>query len=212
MFSEQPKKRLKGFISRCYVSVTATLLVVGRENPEELVATISAESAFFVVVKPEVIECRSMVWCIESILGVFCIHSLDRVYHTTKAMVAVAGQSSDWSVSANADILTPVTAITIERENSGDSMNILLAENAIMATTPAPKHPKYDLPQLSYDCRRKIQRAKEVSFFLSFDLINRDIGDPVMFLPHILAYIKDDIADIDKELTELGLFNKATGK
>ncbi|ENG41667.1 ash family protein [Escherichia coli p0305293.10] len=37
-------------------------------------------------------------------------------------MVAQAGQPPGWPVSYDAGILTPVWAIAIERENSGDSV------------------------------------------------------------------------------------------
>lgn len=212
MFNDQQKNSLKEIILQCYVSLATTVLVVGRENLKLLSATIGAESAFFVVVKTNVIECRSMVWCIVPNMGVFCIHSPWYMYHTTQAMVAVAGQSSDWSVSDNADILTPVTAITIERENSGDSMFIMLSEDATMATTPNPKHPKSAIPQLSYNCRRKIHRAQMVAFYTHTLYMGCDIEKVQLHVPYILSYIHDDIEDIDKELISLGLFDEAMGK
>ncbi|MGT5743429.1 host cell division inhibitor Icd-like protein, partial [Escherichia coli] len=60
-----------------------------------------------------------------------------------ESMVAQAGQPPGWPVSVRAGILTPVWAIAIERENSGDSVTCYLTEAAIMATTLTPSHPEF---------------------------------------------------------------------
>lgn len=87
-----------------------------------------------------------------------------------------------------------------------------------MATTPTQKHPKSAIrhkgavPQLSYNCRRKIYRAQMVALYLSSDLSERDLRSPPLWLPFILTCIRDDIKDIDSELISLGLFDEAMGK
>ena len=58
-------------------------------------------------------------------------------------MVAQAGQALAWPVSDDAGIPTPVWAIAIERENSGDSVICYSQEAAIMATTLTPSHPEF---------------------------------------------------------------------
>ena len=58
-------------------------------------------------------------------------------------MVAQAGQALAWPVSDDAGIPTPVWAIAIERENSGDSVTCYLTEAAIMATTLTPSYPEF---------------------------------------------------------------------
>lgn len=80
-----------------------------------------------------------------------------------------------------------------------------------MATIPTKKHPKSAIPQLSYDCRRKIQRAQDFAFWLHLYLYK----ESTEIAPHViygLSYIADDIEDIDKELIALGLFDEAMGK
>ncbi|AXC64853.1 hypothetical protein DOE63_03945 [Salmonella enterica subsp. diarizonae serovar 59:z10:-] len=81
-----------------------------------------------------------------------------------------------------------------------------------MATTPTKKHPKSAIPQLSYDCRRKIYRAQMVALHLHLDLLAVDFNAIPVYLPHLLSYIHDDIKTIDKELISLGLFDEAMGK
>ncbi|EPB1810649.1 host cell division inhibitor Icd-like protein, partial [Escherichia coli] len=46
-------------------------------------------------------------------------------------------------VSDNAGILTPVWAIAIERENSGDSVIYAVIGGCLMATTLTPSHPEF---------------------------------------------------------------------
>ncbi len=65
--------------------------------------------------------------------------------------------------------------------------------------------------QLSYDCRRKVQRVKDFSFWLHLNFIDTT----PMVTPHFIyafSYIHDDIKAIDKELISLGLFDEAMGK
>ncbi len=62
--------------------------------------------------------------------------------YATESMVAQAGQPPGWPVSYDAGILTPVWAIAIERENSGDSV-ISLYGGCLMATTLTPSHPEF---------------------------------------------------------------------
>lgn len=67
------------------------------------------------------------------------------------------------------------------------------------------------VPQLSYDCRRKIYRAQEFAYWLSVNC-SRSRLEPAPHLTHALSYIHDDIEDIDDELISLGLFDEAMGK
>ncbi|ECI4647726.1 hypothetical protein DQY68_26835 [Salmonella enterica subsp. salamae] len=80
-----------------------------------------------------------------------------------------------------------------------------------MATTPTKKHPKSATPQLSYDCHRRLERAREFSFWLHLSYI----GTTPMVAPHFVytfSYIHDDIKAVISELTSLGLFDEAMGK
>ncbi|EOH8594679.1 TPA: hypothetical protein ACU6JA_004854 [Salmonella enterica] len=81
-----------------------------------------------------------------------------------------------------------------------------------MATTPTKKHPKSAIPQLSYDCRRKIYRAQMVAFYMHILYMDCDIETMQLHVPFILSYIHDDLEAIDNELVSLGLFDKAMGK
>lgn len=87
-----------------------------------------------------------------------------------------------------------------------------------MATTPTKKHPKSAIrhkdavPQLSYNCRRKIHRARMVAMYLSLDFQLRDLYSFPAWLPHVLSCIDDDIEAVDNELISLGLFDEAMGK
>lgn len=83
-----------------------------------------------------------------------------------------------------------------------------------MATTTAKKHPKSAIhhPQLSYDCRRKIQRAQETADYVDLYLRKISVDITPLFVPHVLSYIADDIEAIDNELISLGLFDESMGK
>ncbi len=67
-------------------------------------------------------------------------------------------------------------------------------------------------PQLSYDCRRKIQRAQETADYVDLYLRKISVDITPLFVPHVLSYIADDIEAINKELISLGLFGEVTGK
>lgn len=73
------------------------------------------------------------------------------------------------------------------------------------------KNNGYSVPQLSYDCRRKIHRSQTVASHLHFYLLASDSDTIRVWLPYVLSYIADDIEDIDNELLELGLFDKSIG-
>lgn len=81
-----------------------------------------------------------------------------------------------------------------------------------MATTPTKKHPKYEIPQLSYDCRRKIYRAQVVAMHAYIYSLGENPEDIPLYMPYIFSYIHDDIEAIDNELISLGLFDEAMGK
>ncbi len=58
-------------------------------------------------------------------------------------MVARAGQSSDWPVSIEAGIPTPVRVTTNERRNSGGGNNRYSMEIVAMATPSVLSHPNF---------------------------------------------------------------------
>lgn len=126
-------------------------------------------------------------------------------------MVALAGPSSDGPVPFLAGSEIPVRAIASEHLTSCDSCYGYRKEAAIMAATPTKKHPKSTIPQLSYDCRRKIQRAQDFAFWLHLYHYKESM-EMAPHVIHVLSYIADDIEDIDKELISLGLFDEAMGK
>lgn len=78
--------------------------------------------------------------------------------------------------------------------------------------TPTPKHPKSAIPQLSYDCRRKIHRAQMVAFIFQAEIACNGTDPELAYIPYLLSYIRDDIKAIDNELVSLGLFDEAMGK
>lgn len=129
-----------------------------------------------------------------------------------RSMAARAGASSEALGSELPGNANPVRAATNGFASVDGSEKSINSEAAIMATTPAKKHPKSANPQLSYDCRRKIYRAQMVALHLHFDLLAVDFNAIQVYLPHLLSYIHDDIKAIDKELISLGLFDEATGK
>lgn len=128
-----------------------------------------------------------------------------------RIMVGRAGQPSGWPGSRMTGSSNPVRLTTHEIGTSGGELINLSYEGATMATTPTKKHPKSAIPQLSYDCRRKIQRAQDFAFWLHL----YHYKESTEIAPHVicgLSYIADDIEDIDKELIALGLFDEAMGK
>ncbi|ECD9466774.1 hypothetical protein FNH71_18640 [Salmonella enterica subsp. diarizonae] len=209
--SGQQKKSLNTVIAGCYIFLAVTVLMVGRENPVIALAQTDAASVFFVALTFFAIERQIMARCVITDRVSLLASSKLVTHRATMSMVAQAGQSSDWPVSDATGILTPVWAIASERENSSDSM---FAKRRRMPSWLRPqqkKHPKPAIPQLSYDCRRKIQRVKDFSFWLHLSFIDTT----PMVAPHFVyafSYIHDDIKAIDKELISLGLFDEAMGK
>ncbi|EHL0894556.1 ash family protein [Salmonella enterica subsp. enterica serovar Durban] len=199
-------------LTGCYIFPAVTVLTAGRCNPLQLPATIGAVSAFFVVATIFAIVRHFMARCIHTGCTAYQIVVHSRMYRVTMSMVAQAGPTSVGPVSGNAGIATPVWAIASERCNSSDSMKFMLPEAAIMATTPTPKHPKSAIPQLSYDCRRKLHRAQMVVFHLYVLNMDGDEKTMQLHIPYVLSYIHDDIKAVNKELISLGLFDKAMGK
>ncbi|MGS1868413.1 host cell division inhibitor Icd-like protein [Klebsiella oxytoca] len=112
----------------------------GRENPSMLSATTDAPCVFFYVAI-NAIERHIMAWCVRS--GHSIAGHEQAAHHSAMSMVAQAGQLSGWPVSDNAGILTPVWAIAIERENSGDSVLSAVIGGCLMATTPIFLHPRF---------------------------------------------------------------------
>ncbi|RAX33054.1 UNVERIFIED_CONTAM: hypothetical protein DQE83_22110 [Escherichia coli] len=80
-----------------------------------------------------------------------------------------------------------------------------------MATTPTKNHPKSEIPQLSYDCRRRIHLAQMVALYSYIQCFADDSQSINFCIPFILSYIHDDIEAIDNELISLGLFDEAMG-
>ncbi|TNI58713.1 hypothetical protein CF126_03955 [Aeromonas dhakensis] len=94
----------------------------GRRNLLNSMATLTPKASFFVSV-PSV--------------------AIPSGQYGPVSMAALAGQSSDWSVSIEADIPTPVSVATIckRRNLGGNSINSM--EAAHMATTPTHSHPNF---------------------------------------------------------------------
>lgn len=129
------------------------------------------------------------------------------------SMAGRAGASSEApGFSDSAGYANPVRSATSEIGVSGGSEKTTETEAAIMATTPTKKHPKSAIPQLSYDCRRKIYRAQMVAMHASICSLDEDPEGIPLYMPYIFSYIHDDIKAIDNELISLGLFDEAMGK
>ncbi|MCA7789700.1 host cell division inhibitor Icd-like protein, partial [Escherichia coli] len=122
-----------------YSFSAAAKSAAGRENPSNLTATYDAPCVFFCVAI-NATERQIMVWRVVCRAGMILFAI---ACYATESMVAQAGQPPGWPVSVRAGILTPVWAIAIERENSGDSVTCYLTEAAIMATTLTPSHPEF---------------------------------------------------------------------
>ncbi len=120
-----------------YSFSAAAKSAAGRENPSNLTATYDAPCVFFCVAI-NATERQIMVWRVVCRAGMILFAI---ACYATESMVAQAGQPPGWPVSVRAGILTPVWAIAIERENSGDSVTCYLTEAAIMATTLTPLTP-----------------------------------------------------------------------
>ncbi|EMD3014333.1 ash family protein [Salmonella enterica] len=123
MFScGQQKMCLIKMLTGCYIFLAATLLAVGRSNPVNTQATMSALSAFFVVATIFATVRHFMAWCIR----IPCVGTQTdahiRMHHTTMSMVALAGPTSVGPGPCVTGIATPVRAIASECSNSSDSM------------------------------------------------------------------------------------------
>ncbi|EQB3334770.1 hypothetical protein ACXJY9_002436 [Salmonella enterica] len=204
----QLKKSLNAVIAGCYIALTITVLMVGHLTPLQLSATTDAASVFFVV---------ATLFALVPFYGLVRRLSLgSKGFKITTGvsgrhvMVAQAGPTSVGPVSDNAGSEIPVWAIASEHLTSCDSMNQCYP--ATMATTPTPKHPKSAIPQLSYDCRRKLHRAQMVVFHLYVLNMDSDEKTVQLHIPYVLSYIHDDIKAVNKELISLGLFDEAMGK
>ncbi|EGK5008147.1 ash family protein [Salmonella enterica] len=115
-------------------------------------------------------------------------------------------------ISVSAGNANPVRAATNGFASVDGSEKSTDTEAATMATTPTPKHPKSAIPQLSYDCRRKLHRAQMVVFHLYVLNMDSDEKTVQLHIPYVLSYIHDDIKAVNKELISLGLFDEAIGK
>lgn len=72
------------------------------------------------------------------------------------------------------------------------------------------KKNKYTVPQLSYDCRRKINRAEKPAKWMHINGLHSS-ASAAIGITYALSYIADDIKDIDNELKALGLFDESMG-
>ncbi|HAZ3549275.1 TPA: ash family protein, partial [Escherichia coli] len=108
-------------------------------NPSMLSATYDAPCVFFCVAI-NATERQIMAWRVVCRAGMILFAI---ACYATESMVAQAGQPPGWPVSDNAGILTPVWAIAIERENSGDSVIYAVIGGCLMATTLTPSHPEF---------------------------------------------------------------------
>ena len=122
-----------------YSLKVAAKSAAGRENPSMLSATYDAPCVFFCVAI-NATERQIMVWRVVCRAGMILFAI---ACYATESMVAQAGQPPGWPVSDNAGILTPVWAIAIERENSGDSVIYAVIGGCLMATTLTPSHPEF---------------------------------------------------------------------
>ncbi|EBL2770532.1 ash family protein [Salmonella enterica] len=128
-----------------------------------------------------------------------------------RSMAARAGAPTGApGISVSAGNANPVRAATNGFASVDGSEKSTDTEAATMATTPTSKHPKSAIPQLSYDCRRKLDRAKLLTLHLYIDTLESDRLQ--LCIPYIFSCIHDDIKAVDNELISLGLFDKAMGK
>ncbi|HHT8243977.1 TPA: host cell division inhibitor Icd-like protein [Citrobacter freundii] len=145
MMAAQQKAPFSG-LHPLYVSWYSFLAVAksaaGRENPSNPSAIPDAPCVFFCVAI-NATERQIKVWCADIRAGVTLSLLPVFVHYAAMSMVAQAGQPSGWPVFDGAGILTPVWAIAIERENSGDSNNLLSIGGCLMATTLTPSHPQF---------------------------------------------------------------------
>ncbi|HAC8237280.1 TPA_asm: hypothetical protein G0G78_12050 [Salmonella enterica] len=74
----------------------------------------------------------------------------------------------------------------------------------------ACKKNKYTVPQLSYDCRRKIHRARQLAKWMRINGLHSSVSTAIG-ITYAISYIADDIEDVDNELKALGLFDESMG-
>lgn len=145
MMAVQQRTPFSGLHPLCvswYSFAVAAKSAAGRENPSNPSAIPDAPCVFFCVAI-NAIERQIMVWCADIRAGVTLSLLPVLVHYAVMSMVAQAGQPSGWPVLDGAGILTPVWAIAIERENSGDSNNLLSIGGCLMATTLTPSYPQF---------------------------------------------------------------------
>ncbi|EOU3079483.1 TPA: hypothetical protein ACG3ZG_003966 [Yersinia enterocolitica] len=84
-------------------------------------------------------------------------------------------------------------------------VNAMLGVNSIVKENNDNAAKRMDI---SIDCYRKLNRAANVSLFLSGDLIKREInGLHQLYVPDILSYIGEDVQAALSELKENGVFD-----
>ncbi|HCD5855385.1 TPA: host cell division inhibitor Icd-like protein [Klebsiella pneumoniae] len=137
-----PFSGLLPFAVSRYSFLAVAKSAAGRENPSNPSAIPDAPRVFFCVAI-NATEHQIMVWCANIRAGVTLCLLPVFVHYAVMSMVAQAGQPSGWPVLDGAGILTPVWAIAIERENSGDSNNQLSIGGCLMATILTPSHPQF---------------------------------------------------------------------
>ncbi|WP_370611695.1 ash family protein [Citrobacter meridianamericanus] len=208
--NRQSKKSLNNVTAGCYIFPAVTVLTVGHLTPGNTRATTDAISVFFIVATNATDPFYVVMHIIIAVFKFMQAWSISGASHH-RVMVALAGLTSVRPGSFVSGSEIPVRAIASEHLTSCDGNMLFTKETAIMATYPTKKHPKSAIPQLSYDCRRKIQRAQDFAFWLYM----YHYKESMEIAPHVIhafSYIADDIECIDKELIALGLFDEAMGK
>ncbi|EJJ4276269.1 ash family protein [Salmonella enterica] len=128
-------------LTGCYFPPAAPLLAVGCGSPVNILATLSALSAFFVVAAIFATVRHFMAWCIR----IPCVGTQTdahiRMHHTTMSMVALAGPTSVGPGSSMTGTSTPVRAIASECGSFSDSVK-LHTGGCHHGYNPNPKTPK----------------------------------------------------------------------
>lgn len=177
MFScGQQKMCLIKMLTGCYIFLAATLLAVGRSNPVNTLATLSAPSAFFVVAAIFATVRHFMAWCIRIPCVGTQTDAHSRMHHTTMSMVALAGPTSVGPGSSVTGIATPVRAIASECSNSSDSHYNYTLENCHHAQTPQKPYPRFGHHHYhsSTQLRLSAQAGPCKNTFISF--VHRNTG------------------------------------
>ncbi|EAT0258381.1 hypothetical protein EXO80_26345 [Salmonella enterica] len=176
MFScRQQKLCLIKMLTGCYFSPAATLLAVGRENPVNTLATLSALSAFFVVATIALAPFYGVVRRMFTVTGREALRSATGA-SCHPVMVALAGPLSGGPGSSVTGFLTPVRAIASERENSSDSHYNYTLETCHHAQTPQKPYPKFGHPhdRSPAQLRLSAQAGPCKNTFISF--VHRSTG------------------------------------